>query len=48
MKNKQPCYLGMMPGSVKEVLRRLDSTKTKRTAETTGIAEKNAKNHFPV
>jgi hypothetical protein len=31
-------YLGMIPGSVKDVLSRLDSTKTKRTADTTGIA----------
>jgi hypothetical protein len=33
-------YLGMIPGSVKDVLSRLDSTKTKRTADTTGIAGK--------
>ncbi len=33
-------YLGMIPGSVKDVLSRLERTKTKRTADTTGIAGK--------
>ena len=37
--HKGGAYLGIMPGSVKEVLRRLERTKTNRTADTTGMAE---------
>ena len=37
--HKGGAYLGIMPGSVNEVLRRLERTKTNRTADTTGMAE---------